>query len=87
MAGHEDREAVMITFEMVDLFRGAPTDQQRTGRFQRVELVEQLAGLTGWADELPAARSEPLVQPVEAVAAGVPGSSFGPAMYPSSIDI
>ena len=84
MTGHEDRNTVNITAPVIDLLGGTPTRQQRTGR---LPLVEKLPGRSGRPDERPAARGEPIVQPVEAVAAGVARfvvRTFGPAMYPSS---
>jgi hypothetical protein len=66
---------------VIDLLRGTPTHQHRAGR---VHFVYQLSGRPGRPEELPVRGDEPFVQPVEAVAAGLSGSSFGPAMYPSS---
>jgi hypothetical protein len=58
----------MITVPVIDLLHGTPTRQHRTGRFN---LVEQLPGRPGRPEELPVRLDEPLVQPGEAVAAGV----------------
>jgi hypothetical protein len=49
---------------VIDLLHGTPTRQHRT---EGVHLVEQLPSRPGRPGEVP----EPLVQPVEAVAAGV----------------
>ena len=69
MAGHEDRDTVMITAPVVDLLHGPSARQHRTGRLY---LVDELAGWPGRSG--PGRRGEvavPLVQPHEAIAAGV----------------
>ena len=58
----------MITAPVIDLLDGSPAHEHRAGR---VHLVEQLPGRPGRPDELPVRGDEPLVQPVEVVAAGV----------------
>jgi hypothetical protein len=68
MAGHEDRDTMMITGPVIDLLHGTPTRQHRTGRSY---LVEQLPCQPGRPDEFSPVRREPLVQPHEAVTAGV----------------
>jgi hypothetical protein len=80
MTGHEDRDAVMIAAPVIDLLGGTPTDEDGAGR---VQFVDQLSGRPGRPEELPIRSDEPIVQPAEVVAAGLPGSSLGPAMYPS----
>jgi len=55
---------VTITAPVVDLLRGTPTHEDRT---VRVHLVEHLPDRPGRPEEI----HEPLVQPLEAVAAGV----------------
>jgi hypothetical protein len=57
-----------ITAPVIDLLRGTPTYQHRA---ILVHLVEQLPGRPGRPAVLPARSGDPLVQPVEAVAAGV----------------
>jgi hypothetical protein len=56
---------VTITAPVIDLLHGTPTRQHRTEAAE--DLVEQLPSRPGRPGEVP----EPLVQPVEAVAAGV----------------
>ena len=58
----------MVTAPVIDVLRSPPTHQHRAGR---VHLVQQLSGRPGRPAELPVRSDEPLVQPVEAVAAGV----------------
>src|SRR5258708_2474316 len=50
MAGHEDRDAVMIAFPVIGLLHSAPARQHRTGR---VHLADQLSGRPGRPEELP----------------------------------
>jgi hypothetical protein len=66
VTGHEDRDTVVITAPVVDLLRGTPTHQHRTNR---VHVVEQLPGRPGRPVRVRG--GAPLVQPVEALAAGV----------------
>jgi len=66
-----------IAAPMIDLLCGTPTHDDCA---VRVHFVEQLSDRAGGPREI----AEPLVQPAEAVAAGLSGSSLGPAMYPSS---
>ena len=68
MTDHEDRDTVTITAPVIDLLRSTPTRQHRA---VRVHLVEQLPGKPGRPAVLPIRSSDPLVQPVEAVAAGI----------------
>lgn len=68
MAGNEDRGTMMITAPMIDLLHGAPTRQHRT---LPVHLVEQLPGWPGRPHDLPVRSDGPLVQAIEAVAAGI----------------
>lgn len=65
MAGHEDRDAVVITAPVIDELGGTPTHEDRAGR---VVFVYQLSGRPGRPVGLPV-RSEPIVQPVAIVAA------------------
>jgi hypothetical protein len=58
---------MVITFPMIDLLRGTPARQHRTGG---VHIVDQLPGRPGRQD-VPLRGVAPLMQPVEAVAAGV----------------
>ncbi len=68
VTGYEDRDTVRITAPVIDLLRGTPTRQHRAGR---VPLVPELSGRPGRRPELPVRSDDPLVQPTEAVAAGV----------------
>ena len=61
----------MITAPVIDLLRGSPNRQYRTGRAHH--LVEQLPGGPGRPDDLTGRDGEPLVQSAEAIAAGVAG--------------
>ena len=65
MAGHHDRDAVVITAPMIDELGGPPSNEDRAGR---VVLVDQLSGRPGRRVGL-AVRAEPFVQPVAIVAA------------------
>jgi len=67
VAEHEDRHAVMITFVMIDLFRGTPAHQHRAGR---AHLVDHIPGRPGRPAGLPV-REIPLMQPHEVIAAGI----------------
>jgi hypothetical protein len=58
----------MVTAPVIDLLHRTPARKHRTGR---VPLVEQLPGRPGRPAVLPVGSGDPLVQPVEAVAAGV----------------
>jgi hypothetical protein len=58
----------MIPLPVIGLLDSTPTRQHRTGR---VDFVDQLPGWPGWTEELPAGSDKPLMQPHEAVAAGV----------------
>jgi hypothetical protein len=49
-------------------------------QLEMIDLVEELPGRPGRRGEV----ALPFVQPHEAVAAGVAGSSFGAEIYPSS---
>jgi hypothetical protein len=71
----------MITAPMIDELGGTATHQDRT---RRVPFIQQLAGRTGRPEELPVRIDEPLVQPITTVPKALPGSSFGPAMNPST---
>jgi hypothetical protein len=78
VTGHEDRDAVVvITVPVIDLLRSTPTHQHRTGR---VHLVDQLPGRPGRPVRVRG--GAPLVQPVEAVAAGVARFIVGPGDVP-----
>src|SRR5918994_2727175 len=69
VTGHEDRNTVMIiTAPVIDLLHGTPTRPHRAGR---ENFVEQLPGRPARAAVLPVRSGDPLVQPVEAVAAGM----------------
>jgi hypothetical protein len=68
MADHEDWDTVTITDPVIDLLRSTPTRQHRA---VRVHLVEQLPGRPRRPAVLPIRSGDPLMQPVEAVAAGV----------------
>ena len=57
---------MVISTPVIDLLRGPPSDEDRTGR---VHLVEQLPGRP--RRPVRVRDGAPLVQPVEAVAAGV----------------
>jgi hypothetical protein len=59
---------VRITAPVIDLLHGSPTRQHRAGR---MHFVPQFSARPGRPAELPVRRDEPIVQPVEAVAAGV----------------
>src|SRR5215204_3387523 len=81
MTDHEDRDTVTITAPVIDLLRSTPTRQHRA---VRVHLVEQLPGGPDGRPYSPSgvvihscSRSKPSPP-------GLPGASFGPAMYPSS---
>ena len=60
---------MMITAPVIGLLRGTPTHEDRAGRVH--DLVVQLPGRPGRPEELPVRSEEPLVEPGEAVAAGV----------------
>jgi hypothetical protein len=66
--GHEDRDTVMITAPVIDLLDGPPSHEDRSGR---VPFVDQFSGRAGRPADLPLWSEEPIMQPVEAVAARV----------------
>jgi hypothetical protein len=70
VTGHEDRDTatVVITAPVIGLLHGTPTREHRTGR---VDFVHQVRGRSGRAAELSVRTDEPIVEPEEAVAAGV----------------
>ena len=67
-AGHEDRDTVAVPTPVVDLLHGAAARQDCACRFH---LVEELRGGLGWHGPGRLGVAVPVVQPGEAVAAGV----------------
>ncbi|HEY6409984.1 MAG TPA: hypothetical protein VIY29_21210 [Ktedonobacteraceae bacterium] len=65
---HEDGDAVVVPAPVIDLLRKPPTHEDCASC---VYFVYQLSSLPGRSEELPVWSGEPLMQPHEAVAAGV----------------
>jgi hypothetical protein len=63
-----------------DLLHRTPSHQYRAGR---VPLVHQLSGRPGRPEELPSGVTNHSCNLSKPSPPGLPGSSFGPAMYPS----
>jgi hypothetical protein len=69
----------MISAPVIDLLREPPTYEDRAGR---VDFVYQLSVRPSRTEELPTWSDKPLVQPHEAVSAGVAGFIVGAGDVP-----
>jgi hypothetical protein len=86
MTDYEDLHAVVITTPVVHLLHDVAPGEDRPSFLDLVQdlLADPWRILQLRVGPRPRGKAEPVVQAHEAVAAGLSGVSWGPAMYPST---